>query len=193
MFGVTFFRIIAIIILGTERSGTMELIKISRNALKVTLSREDMELYDIEFDMLDYKNIETKRVIWSILDEAKRSLGFEVARDSLYIQAFRSKCGGCELFVSKGLNEESKIALFKFSSSESLIQGCARIDNCGYTESSKVYIGEKNEFYLELCATDEDYIYLDELAVRLQYNQGFLAEHTKLICENAVKTMAMLK
>lgn len=193
MFGVTFFRIIAIIILGTERSGTMELIKISRNALKVTLSREDMELYDIEFDTLDYKNSETRRVIWSILDEAKRSLGFEVSRDSLYIQAFRSKCGGCELFVSKGLKEESEIALFKFTSSESLIQGCARVDNCGYTESSKVYVGEKNEFYLELCATDKDYIYLDELAVRLQYNRGFLAEHTKLICENAVKTMAMLK
>lgn len=171
----------------------MELIKISHNALKVTLSREDMELYDIEFDMLDYKNNETKRVIWSILDEAKRSLGFEVARDSLYIQAFRSKCGGCELFVSKETHDTPRIALFKFSSSESLIKGCARIENCGYTKESRVYLGEENEFYLELYAKEEDYIYLDELAVRLRYNQGFLNEHTKLLCDNAVKTMAMLR
>ena len=193
MFAVTFFRIFAIMILDTERSGTMELIKISQSALKVTLSREDMELYDIEFDMLDYKNSETKRVIWSILDEAKRSLGFEVTRDSLYIQAFRSKCGGCELFVSKETRTEPCISIFKFSSSESLIKGCARIENCGYTSSSRVYLGEENDFYLELHAKDDEYIYLDELAVRLRYNQGFLDEHTRLLCDNAVKTMAMLK
>lgn len=171
----------------------MELVKISQSALKVTLSREDMEIYDIEFDMLDYKNSETKRVIWSILDEAKRSLGFEVARDSLYIQAFRSKCGGCELFVSKEAREKPVITLFKFASSESLINGCARIENCGYTDSSKVYLGEENEYYLELYAKEDDYIYLDEIAVRLRYNQGFLSEHTRLLCEDAVKTMAMLR
>ena len=192
MFGVTFFLLSDIMIVSAERSSTMELMRISHNALKVTLSREDMELYDIEFDMLDYNNSETRRVIWSILDEAKHSLGFEVARDSLYIQAFRSRCGGCELFVSK---EEriAKSALFKFATCESLIQGCARIANCGFKGDSCAYIGDNDSFYLEINAKEGEYIYLDEIALRLPCSKGFLNEHAKLLCESAVETMAKLK
>lgn len=168
--------------------------KIGHNALKVTLSREDMELYDIEFDMLDYANSETRRVIWSILDEAKRSLGFEVARDSLYIQAFRSKCGGCELFVSREERAEpkAKLTLFKFEESENLIRGCKRLENCGYAGESCAYLGECGEYYLELFAADKEYIYLDELSRRLPYSKEFLSEHARPLCDNAVEMLASL-
>ncbi|MBQ6892886.1 MAG: adaptor protein MecA [Clostridia bacterium] len=173
----------------------MELMKIGHNALKVTLSREDMELYDLEFDMLDYANSETRRVIWSILDEAKRSLGFEVARDNLYIQAFRSRCGGCELFVSREEKKETlpKQTLFRFKDTESLIKGCARLKNCGFEGKSSAYIGDSDELYLELTAAENDYIYLDEISRRLPYSKEFLSEHTKLLTNSAVVTLAGLR
>lgn len=173
----------------------MELMKIGHNALKVTLSREDMELYDIEFDMLDYQNSETRRVIWSILDEAKRSLGFEVARDSLYIQAFRSKCGGCELFVSREERkaQKPKPTLFKFADTENLLRGCARLNNCGFSGESFAYLGDGGEFYLEILAAEKEYTYLDEISRRLPHSEEFLNEHAKLLCENAVETLAGLR
>ena len=170
----------------------MELMKIGHNALKVTLSKEDMDFYDIEFDMLDYTNVETRRVIWSILDEANRSLGFEFSKDSLYIQAFRSRCGGCELFVS---HEEKKAEpmLFRFDNSENIIIGCARLKNCGFEGKSLAYTGDCGSFYLELHAEDDKYIYLDELSLRLPYSESYLSEHTKLLCDNAVETFAALR
>lgn len=173
----------------------MELIKIGHDALKVTLSREDMELYDIEFDMLDYRNNETRRVIWSILDEAKRSLGFEVARDSLYIQAFRSKCGGCELFVSREekRTQKPRLTLFKFQNAADITRGCARLENCGFKGDSRAYLGEGGELYLEISAAENEYIYLDELSRRLPHSEAFLGEHAKLLCEHAVETLAGLR
>ncbi len=170
----------------------MELMKIGEGAIKVTLSKEDMDFYDIEFDMLDYTNVETRRVIWSILDEANRSLGFEFSRDSLYIQAFRSRCGGCELFVSR---EEKKPLplLFRFDTSKNIIIGCSRLQNCGFKGKSLAYMGDGGGFYLELHANDEKYIYLDELGKRLEYSKSYLDEHAKLLCENAVEIMARLR
>ena len=141
----------------------MELIKLGDDALRVTLTREDMELYDIEFDMLDYADTKTRRVIWSILDEAKRSLGFEVVRDGLYIQAFRSRCGGCELFVSRDEKSEKPPLLFRFSDSKSVIMASARLKNCGFSEESRLYLGDGGDYYLVLSHTDDKYIFLSEL------------------------------
>lgn len=78
----------------------MELILIGTDKLKVMLTEEDMKFYAIEFERLDYGNTETRRAIWSILDEAKRQIGFDAARDRIYIQAYKNIAGGCELFVS---------------------------------------------------------------------------------------------
>lgn len=171
----------------------MELIQISDNALKVSLTREDMEYYDIEFEMLDYENTETRRAIWNILDEAKRSLGFEAARDSLYIQAYRSKCGGCELFVRRDVPKfkiEDRHLLFEFDSMELLLIGCLRLNNCGYDGRSTAYAGDNGKFYLEL---SKESWFLDEIARRTKYGAGYLNEHTTLICEDAVGTLAELK
>ncbi len=168
----------------------MELIQISDNALKVSLTREDMEFYDIEFEMLDYENTQTRRAIWNILDEAKRSLGFEAARDSLYIQAYRSKCGGCELFVRReGEKAVKRQFLFEFDSMEMLLYACARLKNCKAGEG-KAYTGDNGKLYLELCGVP---MFLFEIASKCEYADGFLDEHTSLLCENAVHTLAGLR
>ena len=171
----------------------MELIQISDNALKVSLTREDMEYYDIEFEMLDYENTETRRAIWNILDEAKKCLGFEAARDSLYIRAYRSRCGGCELFVRRevsGKKREEHRLLFEFESVELMLVACLRLDNCGYDGQSSAYAGDNGRFYLEL--TKEQWS-LDEIARRIKYSPWYLNEHTTRICEDAVGVLAKLK
>ena len=172
----------------------MELMKISDTALKVSLTREDMEYYDIEFDKLDYSSIETRRIIWSILDEAKRTLGFNAVRDSLYIQAFRSRCGGCELFVSgEEKKPMKKKALYRFENADTVIKICVRLENCNFDGESSLFVGDDGKFYLVLCVIDKKDMFLDEVGEHLDYSEGYIAEHTSFVCDNAVKTMAELK
>ena len=68
------------------------------NKIVVELSAEDMEALDITFDDMDYANIETRRVIWTLLDRARVELGRDIdpcAR--MLIEAQPEESGGCVL------------------------------------------------------------------------------------------------
>lgn len=168
----------------------MELIQIGENALKVTLTRADMEYYDIAFDDLDYANAETRRVLGQILSEAKRAFGFEAARERLYIRAFSDGVGGCELFVRYTPEEIERGALYRFSTVALLLHACARLRSCRFAGESTAYIGEDERYYLAI--RGEEPKFLSELGLRLPFFEGYLAEHTKLLCTNAVETLASL-
>jgi negative regulator of genetic competence, sporulation and motility len=64
--------------------------------ISVTLTKTDMTDFHITYDELDYSNIETRRIIWTILDEAKKTLGKAVNIDNrLLIQVSPAEDGGC--------------------------------------------------------------------------------------------------
>ncbi len=66
--------------------------------ISVILTKNDLTELNITYDELDYSNIETRRVIWTILDEAKKVLGKSVNIDNrLLIQVSPSDDGGCFL------------------------------------------------------------------------------------------------
>ncbi|MBQ5390376.1 MAG: adaptor protein MecA [Clostridia bacterium] len=176
----------------------MELIQIGTNALKVTLTKEDMAFYAIDFEQLDYKNTETRHALWSILDEAKRTLGFEAARDRLYIQAFKDKRGGCELFVRRTDPKEEAIksrSLFRFSDMRALLCACARLQNCGFSGESRALIGDDGAWYLTLgeTAASDPRFYLTELGTSLPADGMFLCEHATHVCDNAVEILSALR
>ena len=67
----------------------------------VELTAEDMREMDITYEALDYRSVETRRVIWTILDRVKRSLGRSPETDGrLLIEAAPSEDGGCVLCFS---------------------------------------------------------------------------------------------
>jgi hypothetical protein len=69
---------------------------ISDEKILVALSIKDLSELDITYDEMDYSNIETRRVIWTILDEAKRSLGKSIDTDGrILIEVTPSDDGGC--------------------------------------------------------------------------------------------------
>lgn len=170
----------------------MELIQIGDNALKVMLTRADMEYYEIVFDTLDYNNAETRRALTKILAEAERKVGFFVESESLYIQAFSDGDGGCELFVRRG---EEKKQLYAFDGMPLLICGCARLYNCGFLGESSAYISNDESKYYLLLPRQKDgaYVFLSEIARKTPLRRGFLEEHTKKLCDNAVETLARMK
>ena len=76
----------------------MEIKAHGEERISVTLTGTDMTDFDITYDELDYSNIETRRVIWTILDEAKKVLGKPVNIDNrLLIRVSPTDDGGCFL------------------------------------------------------------------------------------------------
>ncbi len=66
--------------------------------ITVILSQTDMSDLDITYDEMDYSNIETRRVIWTILDKARKALGKSVDTDGkLLIEVAPAEDGGCIL------------------------------------------------------------------------------------------------
>ena len=50
----------------------LELNLIGKEKLEILLTRADMDDFNISNENLDYKNTETRRAVWDILDKAKQ-------------------------------------------------------------------------------------------------------------------------
>lgn len=79
----------------------MELTPIGKERLEIFLTRKDMAELNITAEQLDYGNTETRRVVWDILDKAKRKTGFDAAKGKIRIDALPSQNGGCVIFITK--------------------------------------------------------------------------------------------
>ena len=111
----------------------MELLKISADKLKLTLSREDMDAYRLDASEAGC-GVGTRRAVRDILDEAKRRCGFDPEGGRLLVQMFPSAEGGCEIFVTRLGGEDGRAAFsltaqaFVFEELDDLILCCAALD-----------------------------------------------------------------
>ena len=68
------------------------------NKIVVRLTADDMTKLHITYEEMDYANIETRRVIWTLLDEARRELGRDIDPSGrMLIEALPAREGGCVL------------------------------------------------------------------------------------------------
>ncbi len=94
----------------------MDIQPISSNKFIVGLSCDEMKDLDITYDEMDYSNIETRRVIWTILDTVRRDTGRDVdPSGNLMIEAAPDAEGGCLLMftVASGTNKRSETVISK--------------------------------------------------------------------------------
>ncbi|MBQ7595572.1 MAG: hypothetical protein IJU45_02780 [Clostridia bacterium] len=71
---------------------------ISKNKIIAELSKDDMKELDITYDQMDYSNIETRRVIWTVLEKIREFSGRDIDPScNLLIEAVASQDGGCVL------------------------------------------------------------------------------------------------
>lgn len=69
-----------------------------KNKFVVELSKKDMAELDITYEEMDYSKIETRRVIWTILQKVRDDLGKDVdPTGNLLIEASADSQGGCVL------------------------------------------------------------------------------------------------
>lgn len=70
----------------------------AENRIIVELSAQDMLELDITYEEMDYSTIETRRVIWTVLDAAGKALGREFdPSKKMIIEAMPHSSGGCTL------------------------------------------------------------------------------------------------
>lgn len=199
----------------------MELLLISENKLKISLSAADMEAYALRCEDLDYRNTETRRVFWSILDRAKHETGFDAASERVLVQVYPSVCGGCELFVTKmsgcastGLEKlrerltagsgRKTLQVWRFPEFGSLLAACGCLRSLPGICGSSAYAEEGKGYLLFLtCRESENGLLpgfyptdrLREYGSRLNASAALLRapEHCSLLADgNAVERLSAL-
>lgn len=81
--------------------GVVMIISQTDNRICVRLTNEDMLELDITYEELDYSNIETRRVLWTLLDEARHKLGRNIhIAQKMLIEAMPADDGGCVIWFT---------------------------------------------------------------------------------------------
>ncbi|MDR2753640.1 MAG: adaptor protein MecA [Oscillospiraceae bacterium] len=119
----------------------MRIEAITRRKIVVELSEDDLASLDITYEALDYASLETRRVIWIILDLVRENTGCDIdPSGQLLIDAMPRPAGGCILFFTlRGggadpfgaghapalRKQEQHPAAFEFANTNALLD-CAR-------------------------------------------------------------------
>lgn len=195
----------------------MELIVISDDKLKIMLSEEDMQRYHISGDEFDYSKLSTRTVLKSILTDAKNLTGFDTEGEQFFVQLFTSAHGGCELFITKGEQDnyatEAPIekkphssrrtyqSLYSFDSFYNLISSCRRLIPFENDIDSVAYSDISGKYFLSLKhANLSPYTRLDKFTFLLEYGrrenfenfERYIQEYGSWICKNAVSVLGEL-
>ena len=79
----------------------MELIRISKNKIKIMLDAGDMSAYDLPTEGIDYCESAVREAFRAVLKDAGRKTGMDFSDSRLSIQLYPSRGGGCEMFVTR--------------------------------------------------------------------------------------------
>ncbi len=129
----------------------------AENRIIVDLNKQDMIELDITYEEMDYSTIETRRVIWTVLDAAGKVLGKTLDPSRrMIIEAIPRNEGGCTLFFT--ILEDSKSSLHRkstlkkqvesiiceFPDLESLFSAVSKLEADENTVESSLYENEGN-------------------------------------------------
>ena len=122
--------------------------------ITVDLTKQDMVELDITYEEMDYSTIETRRVIWTLLDEAGKALGKDLdPTRRMIIEAIPKNEGGCILNFTildsrkkysvqkQFLRKQNEWFICEFENADSLLlaaQGCkSDIQSSLYSKDGK--------------------------------------------------------
>lgn len=120
--------------------------------IAVELTKDDMSELDITYDDLDYSNIETRRVLWTVLDEASHTIGRDInLSERMLIEAIPALSGGCIIYFTvlpssqsggkgtKILKKEGEALICDISRIENVFSLAGTLKKHGYNQKSELY------------------------------------------------------
>ena len=135
----------------------MDIQPIGSNKFLVSLSREDLRELDITYEAMDYSDIETRRVIWTILDCVRKHTGRDIdPSGNLIIEASPDGNGGCILLftvpashsvVGTVISKNSNTHIFEFGNTDNLLDALSAI---GYDETDCRIFTDGRRFRAEI-------------------------------------------
>lgn len=115
----------------------MDIQSLGSNKFLVGLSCEDLTRLDITYERMDYADIETRRVIWTILERIRNSTGRDIdPSGNMLIEASPDGSGGCILIltipVSRAdigtvISKSNPTRIYEFSSSDDLLDAMSAL------------------------------------------------------------------
>lgn len=109
----------------------MDIQPLGSNRFLVGLSRDDLVRLDITYESMDYSDIETRRVIWTILDRIRKITGCDIdPSGNLIIEASPDGSGGCLLMLAVPasradmgtvISKSNPTRVFEFRNSDDLL------------------------------------------------------------------------
>ncbi len=194
----------------------MEFLVICDSKLKIILTDADIKEYNIDAVGSDCTDPLCRRVVWKLLDRAKKEVGFDPQGDKVLVQFYPMKPSGCEVFVTKlGIlsatsakivSESKSVALlsrerivYSFDGLDHLISAARAIKGTSKViPRSEAWLGEGGMYFL----TVEEYGKGEssEFPSILEYGRSlppeffvYISEHTeKLTDGNAIEELSSL-
>ena len=174
----------------------------------VDLTGQDMQELDITYEAMDYSTIETRRFIWTVLDQAGKVLGRELDPSRrMIIEAVPKAGGGCVLNFTmldgrragitqkQILKKQSESFICEFDSLDTLYRAAGGLSSLEAMPESSLYkSGEKFRLFV---AKSGDVRFLKQYFSEFGSVEGcgklsgaFAAEHWKtLIEQNALEEL----
>lgn len=129
--------------------GNMNIQSPAEDKIIVDLTEQDMLELEITYEDMDYSTIETRRVIWTVLDEAGKALGreFDPSR-RMIIEATPKSEGGCILSFTildsrrkylpqkQLLKKQHRNLICEFENTDLLYKAVESLKTAGCAESS---------------------------------------------------------
>ena len=78
----------------------MDFVRISDAKIKLTLTDADMKKYGVTEKDLSADTTARRRILWTLLDEAKQKTGMDALGAKTLVEMFPGRHGGCELFIT---------------------------------------------------------------------------------------------
>ncbi len=176
----------------------MKLTKLDEDNIRILLEKEDLEKYNISFELIKVKSIKTKEAFWKIVNAAHEKSGFNPTGNKLLIEAFPKSNGEVLLYVTR-LPEESnlktgesgKTYLFSFNDADAFLGAYREINETRLELMEKkhyIYNGTHYLYFMPVSITVTDARLLEKLLLSLyEYGQEitpvnfryFLEEHAQ--------------
>lgn len=179
----------------------MKIESTSKNNIVISLSSQDLDDLGITYEEMDYKNLDTRRVIYTLLQEASEQLKRDVhPSGKMLIEAVPDPFGGCVLYFTVYQSDADKkdcvappsqfILMCEFETENDLIDASRVILNTFLsTPKSKLYSNGDDYRLIFSCANKHKKLrsIMSEYCKDLTESSNKIAhtkEHWNCLCDN---------